>query len=116
MHLVPGRAAARLHALPLADRRATVGAALGRLFGPAAVEPRHWAEITWAEGPNSRGGYGSCMPSGVLTSVGPALRAPIGGVHWAGSDVPTRWTGFIEGAVLSGHAAARGGAVLRVSY
>ncbi|KAL1510479.1 hypothetical protein AB1Y20_006784 [Prymnesium parvum] len=46
------------------------------------------------------------MPPGVLTTAGAAWRAPIGRLHWAGSDTAQEWMGYIDGAVESGNRAA----------
>jgi monoamine oxidase len=42
----------------------------------------------------------------VLTAFGPALREPIGPLHWAGTETATRWNGYIDGALQSGERAA----------
>ena len=44
---------------------------------------------------------------GVLQRYGPQLRKPFGHVHWAGTEAATYWTGYMDGAVRSGEAAAR---------
>jgi monoamine oxidase len=46
-------------------------------------------------------------PPGVLTAFGPALREPIGSIHWAGTETATVWNGYMDGAVQSGERAAR---------
>jgi monoamine oxidase len=43
---------------------------------------------------------------GVLTTSGPALREPVGRIHWAGSERATAMHGLMEGAVRSGEDAA----------
>lgn len=104
--LVPGRAAHRLAALPAAERRAMIVGSLVRAFGHAARDPIDWREKVWADDPYSRGGYGAFFPPGVLTTIGSALRQPIGAIHWAGSETATEWAGYIEGAIRSGERAA----------
>jgi monoamine oxidase len=44
---------------------------------------------------------------GVYTAVGPALRKPVGRIHWAGTETSTYWNGYMDGAVRSGERAAR---------
>lgn len=105
--LVPGRAAQHLASLPGPQRRDTVLAELARYFGPRAAAPQELKEKFWAEDPYSRGGYGAYFPPGVLTATGPALREPVGRIHWAGTETATAWTGYMEGAVQSGIRAAR---------
>jgi len=46
------------------------------------------------------------MPTGAWTAYGPALRAPIGPLHWAGAEYAQVWSGYMDGAVRSGDAAA----------
>jgi monoamine oxidase len=42
----------------------------------------------------------------VWTAYGPALRAPVGRLHWAGAECAPVWNGYMEGAVRSGEATA----------
>ena len=44
---------------------------------------------------------------GTLIAYGPALRAPVGRIHWAGTETSTYWNGYMDGAVRSGERAAR---------
>jgi monoamine oxidase len=46
------------------------------------------------------------MPPGVLTQYGPALRPPVGRIHWAGTETAEMWTGYMDGAVRSGERVA----------
>ncbi|MFI6047478.1 flavin monoamine oxidase family protein [Nocardia sp. NPDC051321] len=104
--LIPGRAAHRLAALSADERRTMIVGSLVRAFGHAARAPIDWREKVWADDPYARGGYGAFFPPGVLTSIGSALRQPIGAIHWAGSETATEWAGYVEGAVHSGERAA----------
>jgi monoamine oxidase len=88
-------------------RREAVLANLARLFGPRAAKPDRWLEKSWADEEWSRGCYVGYTPPGVLTSFGPALREPIGPIHWAGTETATVWNGYIDGAIQSGERAAR---------
>ncbi|HET8881374.1 MAG TPA: FAD-dependent oxidoreductase [Solimonas sp.] len=38
---------------------------------------------------------------------GEALRAPIGRLHWAGTETATIWNGYLDGALRSGERAAQ---------
>lgn len=105
--LVPGRCSQELAALKPDDRRRAVLTQFAVLFGPAAATPEHYAEQHWADEQYSRGGYGAYMPPGVLTTVGAALREPVGLVHWAGTETATRYAGYMDGAISSGLRAAR---------
>jgi monoamine oxidase len=42
----------------------------------------------------------------VLTRAGTALRAPIGPIHWAGTESATYWQGYMDGAVSAGYRTA----------
>ena len=88
------------------DRRAEVLDCFGRFFGDAARSPQRYIEQSWAEEEFTRGCYGCGMTPGAWTSFGEALRAPVGPIHWAGAEVATRWSGYMDGAVRSGREAA----------
>ena len=45
--------------------------------------------------------------SGTLTKYGPALREPVGRIHWAGTETSGFWNGYMDGAVRSGERAAK---------
>jgi monoamine oxidase len=88
------------------ERRRAVLAGHARLFGPRAAEPERFVERVWAEEEWTRGCYGCLMTTGGWTEYGPALRAPIGPLHWAGAETATVWNGYMDGAVSSGERAA----------
>ncbi len=89
------------------ERRRAVLGTFTRLFGPRAARPERYIERLWAEEEYTRGCYGAHMPTGAWTAYGPALRAPIGPIHWAGAEVALIWSGYMDGAVRSGESAAR---------
>ncbi|KUL38934.1 oxidoreductase [Streptomyces sp. NRRL F-4489] len=89
-----------------ADRRRHVINDLVGYFGPRARDPLAYIERDWAEEEYSRGCYGAFTAPGALSRFGPALRAPIGPLHWAGTETATRWAGYMDGAAESGHRAA----------
>lgn len=88
------------------ERRRAVLDSFARLYGPRAASPDGYLEQAWAEEPFSRGCYVGFMPPGVWTSHGPALREPVGPIHWAGAETALRWNGYMDGAVESGQSAA----------
>jgi monoamine oxidase len=102
-----GRHARVLGRLAADERRTVVVDCFARLFGPRAARPDSYVERLWAEEEWSRGCYGCHMPPGAWTSYGPALRAPLGPLHWAGAEYATVWNGYMDGAVRSGQHAAR---------
>ena len=91
---------------PTADRQAAVIESFVRYFGSAASSPTQYIEHDWSNERWTRGCYAGFMAPGVLTSYGPALRAPIGRVHWAGTETAEVSTGYMDGAVRSGKRAA----------
>ena len=91
----------------LAKRRAAVLAQFARWFGPEASRPKAYVEQNWMEEAWSRGCYGAWAPPGVLLDYGPALRDPVGRIHWAGTETATEWCGYMDGAVSSGERVAR---------
>ncbi|MHC3469257.1 flavin monoamine oxidase family protein [Streptomyces sp. 7R007] len=76
-------------------------------FGDKAKSPTSFVLQRWDNEGFSRGGPVAYAPPGVLTEYGPALRAPVGGIHWAGTETSTYWTGFMDGAVRSGERVAK---------
>ncbi len=88
------------------ERRWAVLDSFARLFGPRAGQPSDYLEQAWAEEPFSRGCYVGFLPPGVWTSHGPALREPVGPIHWAGAETAVHWNGYMDGAIESGQAAA----------
>lgn len=88
------------------DRREAVLRCFVRYFGPRAAEPRDYVEKDWMAEEFTRGCYGAHFTPGVWTAYGEALREPIGRIHWAGAETSPVWNGYMEGAVLSGEAAA----------
>ncbi len=101
-----GDAARRLGRLPPLDRHDLVSDQLAALFGPRAARPLELAERDWSEEEWTRGCYGAHCPPGVWTRYGEALRAPVGRIHWAGTETAVRWSGYMDGALESGERAA----------
>ena len=102
-----GRAARELGRAPAAERRAAVLGTFERVFGAAAGRPEAFVERAWAEEEWTRGCYGGFFGPGGWTEYGPALREPVGRVHWASAETATVWCGYMDGAVSSGERAAR---------
>jgi monoamine oxidase len=88
------------------QRRAELVAVLERMFGPRARQLTEYAERNWAAERWSRGCYGGAFGPSGWTDFGPALRAPVGRIHWAGTETATVWNGYIDGAITAGRRAA----------
>jgi monoamine oxidase len=101
-----GRAARSASGLPEAERRELVLACLRRWFGERAGRPERYIDRAWPNERWTRGCYGCFMPPGAWVENGPALRTPIGPIHWAGAETATVWNGYMDGAVSSGEKAA----------
>jgi monoamine oxidase len=76
-------------------------------FGKDALKPKAFHEKNWSSDEWTRGCYTGYMPPGVLLDFGKALREPVGRIHWAGTETATIWAGYMDGAVRSGHRAAK---------
>lgn len=75
-------------------------------FGADAAHATEYHEVDWTAEEFTQGGpVGVCRP-GTLTTFGSALRAPVGPLHFAGSETALVWAGYLEGALESGDRAA----------
>ena len=103
---VGGRAARTWHQRDPEARKQLVIDRLAAYFGPEARRPTAYAEADWSAERWSGGGPIAIFPTGTLSTHGAALRAPVGRVHWAGTETARECMGFIEGAVESGQRVA----------
>jgi monoamine oxidase len=104
--ITEGGAARELTRLDEAGRKAAVIGELVDRFGEKASAPVEYHEQNWTIERYSGGGMISHTPTGVLTEFGPALRAPCGRIHWAGTESSAVMCGWIDGAIRSGERAA----------
>ena len=93
-------------ARPAEARKREVLGLLARTLGSSALDPLDYVENDWTTDAWSHGCYGAYAPPGVWTRFGAALRAPIGCIHWAGTETATELSGYIEGAIQAGERAA----------
>ena len=91
--------------LPAQERKGIAIEALVDLFGKEADRYTGYDEMEWGAEQYTAGCV-SPLPPGVLTRYGHALRPAVGDLHWAGTEVATVWTGYMEGAVRAGKQAA----------
>jgi monoamine oxidase len=103
---VVGRPAREWGQLDAETRQLGVLSQLAKWFGDSAMDPVAYVEKDWSEDPWTRGCPIGVAGPDVLSVHGPALRAPVGRIHWAGTETATEWTGFMEGALQSGERAA----------
>lgn len=93
--------------LPADERRSHVLDGFVALFGEKARRPLDYVDQRWGAESFAPGGPTAAVPPGSWTRFGAALRAPVGPIFWAGTETADEWTGFLDGAVRSGHRAAR---------
>ena len=89
-----------------AKRRAEAVRTVTEHLGPEGADPIDVVERNWLDEVYSGGCYGAYMSPGTLTKYGPHLRQPFGRIHWAGTETSEIWSGYVEGAIRSGHRAA----------
>jgi monoamine oxidase len=104
--VVAGSARA-LTRMSAAERREVVVSACERFFGKRVRALRDYVECDWMDEEFTRGCYHACATTGAYTAYGPALREPIGRIHWAGSETGIHQMGSMGGAVDSGERVAR---------
>ena len=95
------------YGFPAEQRRQAVLDNLANYFGEQARNPLQYVENAWADDAFSRGDPVAGLPPGVLLDFGTALRAPVGRIHWAGTETSDFWVGYMDGAVRSGERAAK---------
>jgi|GEM_PF-35291 len=104
---VVGKQARLLARATARERRAVVGKALARHFGPEVEQPLSYRELCWDAEPWTRGCPVAIAGPTVLSSYGATLRQPIDRIHFAGTETATVWVGYMEGALESGMRVAR---------
>jgi monoamine oxidase len=103
---VTGPPARELAKLTSAERRAVVLGELVRFHGPKAGRPYDVIEQNWMAEQYTRGCYHAYAPPGLYTEYGPALKEPIGRIHWAGAESVPYEFGSMSGAIWSGRRVA----------
>lgn len=121
---VAGNAARTFNTLTREARKAEVLREMVHRFGPEAAqlsptirfpavppqnpEPDNYFEFNWAIDEFSRGDFGAIAGPGVLSGVGfgPAIRQPVGRVHWCGLDTAITQYGSFSAALSTGKRAA----------
>lgn len=89
------------------SRKRSVLSAFARFFGEEALHPESYVEHNWSLETFSQGCYSAVMPPATLTRFGQTLRAPIGRLHFAGTETATHFPGYMEGALESAERAAK---------
>ncbi|MDR7159878.1 NAD(P)/FAD-dependent oxidoreductase [Arthrobacter sp. BE255] len=87
-------------------RKQAVLDSLHAVLGPEAADVLGYHETDWPSVPYTMGAPVTVMPPGLLSKIGDALNAPVGALRFAGTEAASMWTGYMEGAVRAGEAAA----------
>lgn len=103
---IAGNAARRWTEKTREERESAIVRQFVECYGDAAAHPIEYIEKNWLEEEWSGGCYEAFMAPGVMTAYGKALRAPVGRIHWAGTETADVWCGYMDGAVRSGERAA----------
>lgn len=96
----------RWYALGEDERMRAVLDSLVAILGVQAAEPLAYHETDWPSVPYTLGAPVTVMPPGLLSSIGGALNSSVGPLRFAGTEAAPMWTGYMEGAVQAGEAAA----------
>jgi monoamine oxidase len=75
-------------------------------FGSKAASPTEVVVQDWNDEIWSRGAPVNLLAPGALIQDRDAMWAPIGRLHWAGTETATFWHGYMDGAISSGQRAA----------
>ncbi|MFZ3572218.1 flavin monoamine oxidase family protein [Streptomyces sp. BH097] len=103
---IGGRDYDRWAALSDDERRTAFLESLTSVLGPEAAEPLAFFETDWPSVPHTMGAPVTVMPPGLLSTTAAALTESVGPLHFAGTEAAPMWTGYMEGAVQAGEAAA----------
>jgi monoamine oxidase len=88
------------------DRKKACLDLLAKFFGDEAQNVKAVYEKDWVADRYAIGCPVGVLPPGTLIDFGEALRAPVGKIHWAGTETSDYWCGYMDGAVRSGERAA----------
>ncbi|KAF2479237.1 hypothetical protein BDY17DRAFT_258108 [Neohortaea acidophila] len=106
---VVGQPARDWMVLPREKRDEAVLEQIRKLYGPFAPvpEPVEIVEQIWQDEQWSQGCPCPVMGPGGLTRFEHVLRAPVGRIHFVGTETAYEWKGYMEGAVRSGERGAQ---------
>ncbi|MEA2474082.1 MAG: monoamine oxidase [Thermoleophilaceae bacterium] len=106
MAFVEASTSRQLNTASTAELKAKVLDNFATYYGDKARNPTAFYEKRWDNDIWHRGCPVCFTPPGVLLDYGKAIRAPIGRIHWAGTETATYWNGYMDGAVRSGERAS----------
>jgi len=104
----PGREWSTMHPH---ERRATVLNQLAAVFqadtNSEVFRPIEFFEQIWMNEPYSRGALTPVTAIGHLTEYRHIYGAPVGNIHFVGTEYSPEWKGYMEGALCSGEAGGK---------
>jgi len=107
MGFIDGQDAREFSRLEPAERRKRCLDQFAIYFGEEARSPREYEDMLWDELPLHRGCPVTVPAPGVLTGFGRALHERDGAIFFAGTELASVWTGYMDGAIQSGQATAQ---------
>lgn len=105
--LVGGPEARALDELDLLARREAVLGPLDAHLGAEVRNPVGWHEKSWHRDEFVGGGYIALPEPGTTDGFYPMPSAPVGDVHWGGSETAADHPGYLDGAIEAGERVAR---------
>jgi monoamine oxidase len=78
-----------------------------RYFGAKAANPTDFIVQRWDLEEFSLGGPVAFAPPNVYEKYSSALRKPVNGIHFAGTETAVYWVGYMDGAIQSGQRVAK---------
>jgi monoamine oxidase len=91
--------------MPQSDRQKSIVEFLIPAYGEEVRDFVSYHEHDWGQDDLARGCV-TVLGTSAWTTYGPALREPVGRIHWAGTETSTEYPGQMEGAVRAGERAA----------
>ncbi len=107
--LVAGPEARALDDLDAEERRQVLLAPLVPHLGTGVLKPVSWHEKAWHLDEHAGGGYVVLPEPGTTEGISPLPHAPLGPVHWTGTETADEHAGYLEGAIAIGGTRGPGG-------
>lgn len=91
---------------PAAERKQLVLDQFKAWFGAEAASPREFYDLSWDALPLHRGCPVAVPPPGATVGFEDAWYRTEGPLHFASTETATKWSGYMDGAIQAGEAAA----------
>lgn len=104
---VSDRNADDMFRLTAEERKERILESLSHYYGPEAKDPVVYYESDWGTEEWTRGAYAASFDMGGLHRYGADVRAPVGPIHFACSDIAGAGYQHVDGAIRMGRLAAR---------